>query len=123
MHILFPANVMLFVSVMIPTVGFDVLESFFDWESQQVIEFNFTRHEVMEDEVFNQLIDVGYDSFNSIMLLQTIGIILFIYLLQVLFIGSVALFVYLSKDRCGGSQFLSKLCKKAFFGPLIELFI
>ena len=33
MRVLFPANTMLFVSVMIPTVGFDVLESFFDWES------------------------------------------------------------------------------------------
>ena len=61
----------------------------------------------MEDEVFNQLIDVGYDSFNSIMLLQTIGVILFVYLLQVLFIGCVAIFVYLSKNKWGGSQLLS----------------
>lgn len=37
MRVLFPANAMLFVAIMIPTVGFDILESFFDWESQDVI--------------------------------------------------------------------------------------
>ena len=62
----------------------------------------------MGDEVFNQLIDIGYDSFNSVMLLQTIGVILYVYLLQVLLIGIFALFVYLSKNKCGGNELLQK---------------
>ena len=64
-----PANVMIMLEAVVPVISFDLLETFFDWESQDVLEFNFNKHSIIKEEIFNQLIDIGYDSFNSIMLL------------------------------------------------------
>lgn len=53
MRIIFPANAILFIEIMIPTVGFDVLESYFDWEDQGLFQFDFDRHDKIGDEQFN----------------------------------------------------------------------
>ena len=79
-RVIFPANVMLLISSLIPTIGFDLLEAFFDWEEQRVLRFNNDRHDSIKDVYFNQICDLGYDSFNSIMLLQTLAVLLVLYL-------------------------------------------
>ena len=45
MLVLFPANVMTFIEIMIPTVGFDILEAILNWEDQPILEFDFEKHD------------------------------------------------------------------------------
>ena len=32
---IFPANVILIMKILIPTIGFDILDTYFDWENQE----------------------------------------------------------------------------------------
>lgn len=52
MRIMLPANVLTFIEIMIPTVGFDILESFFNWEDQRILKFDFEKHDKLGDELF-----------------------------------------------------------------------
>lgn len=47
MHIVFPANVVTLYSELIPTLGFDILDMFLDWEKQNLVMFDFKRHYAM----------------------------------------------------------------------------
>ena len=38
-----PPNVMTFFNKLVPTVGFDILEAFIDWEAQPFIKFDFVK--------------------------------------------------------------------------------
>jgi len=38
---------------MIPVMGFDILESYFDWEEQNLLDFDFERHEFKSDTIFS----------------------------------------------------------------------
>lgn len=61
-------------------LGFDLLESVLDWEEQQVIEFDFERHYVFsEKHMHEQTRDIGYEQANSIMLLNTLVVVMFLY--------------------------------------------
>ena len=53
LRIILPANAMLIIQKLIPTVGFDLLNSYFDWTSQSVLEFDFDQHGEIKDTVFN----------------------------------------------------------------------
>jgi len=54
MHIIFPANVVTLYSEMIPTLGFDILDTFLDWEyDQSIITFDFKRHYAMQSQFFS----------------------------------------------------------------------
>ena len=118
-----PANVMIMLEAVVPVISFDLLETFFDWESQDVVEFNFDKHSIIKEEIFNQLVDIGYDSFNSVMLLQTLAVFVILYFLQVLFWAYLYIFVRLSKNRWGGQKLERSLAQRIFFGQLIELYI
>lgn len=54
LQIVFPANVMTLISIIIPVVGFDVLESFMDWEwlDGAFPMFNFQEHELVGEKLF-----------------------------------------------------------------------
>lgn len=60
---------------MIPTIAFDILDATLDWEEQKILSFDFARHSNIKNILFekfqskNQLVDIGYSSFNSIMIL------------------------------------------------------
>lgn len=47
MQVIFPGNAMTLIVIVIPVVGFDVLEAFLDWEmlNEQFEMFNFSEHE------------------------------------------------------------------------------
>lgn len=84
-NILFPGNVMLLISILVPFVGFDIMETYMDWEalnesfSGEIFDFN--EHETIYDRVYTQIVDIDYESFNSIMILNTLGFILLFYLI------------------------------------------
>lgn len=122
-QVLFPANIMMIIKALFPTIGFDIMDSVLEWEDQSLVEFNFKQHDTIKDKVFNQLVDIGYDSFNSIMILQTLGVIVLFYFIQVLFCAQLLLFVRITKNKYGGQKRLENLSKNLFFNPLIELYI
>lgn len=101
--IIFPGNAIALISILIPVVGFDILESFMNWELLDSIVklFDFKVHDKIGDELFNQIIDIGYESFNSLMNLNTLGIVLFAYILKF----SLWMFLMiLSKTMCKSKQ-------------------
>lgn len=53
MTVLFPANVLTIIEIMIPTIGFDILDNFFDWEKQSILQFDFEKHERVGEEIFS----------------------------------------------------------------------
>ena len=67
--IIFPGNAIAMISILIPVVGFDILESLMDWEKldSYLGLFDFEQHEQIADKVFSQIVDIGYESFNSLM--------------------------------------------------------
>ena len=67
--IVFPANAILMIEVFIPTVGFDVLQHFDFWEKQSVLNFDFDLHSNIKDFITNQIVDIDFDAFSSLMLL------------------------------------------------------
>ena len=108
---------------MVPTVSFDFLEAFFEWDSQQILSFNFEEHDKIKERIFNQLVDIGYDSLNNIMLLQTLAVVLFIYIIQISLLGLFTLFITLTKNKYGGKNLANKINEQLFFNPIIELFL
>lgn len=69
------------------------------------------------------MVDIGYDQFNALLLLQTMSIGLLLYFVQVLVFFIILLLHNRLKDRF---QFLGKIynkLKRIFFNPLIELLI
>lgn len=42
---LFPSNVIMIIYILIPTISFDFLNNFLDWESQDLMEFDFDKHD------------------------------------------------------------------------------
>ena len=103
-QVLFPANIMIIIRALFPTIGFDIMDSVLEWEEQGVIQFNFEKHDSIKDTVFNQLVDIGYDSFNSIMMLQTLAVIVLFYFFQVFCWTLLKLFVWVTKNKYGGHE-------------------
>ena len=69
------------------------------------------------------MIDIGYNSLNSVMLLQTLFVIQIMYLIQVIVVLSLWMFNKCTDDRLGLKNFVSKIVNSTFFGPLIDLYI
>ena len=53
-QIVFPGNVMMMIGILIPVVGFDILESVFEWESLNSIirVFDFKEHDMIGEKIF-----------------------------------------------------------------------
>jgi len=54
-RIILPANLLTLIAQMIPIMGFDILESFFNWDEQSILKFDFDRHDFKSDSMFSQL--------------------------------------------------------------------
>lgn len=93
MRIVFPANVTSFVAITIKIAMFDFLDTFLDWEEQTLLDFDFT----IDSGVSDQTKDIGYNSHNAVMNLNSVAVFIVIYFAQVI--------VYLFAACC------KKLCK------------
>lgn len=115
---------MMLISIIIPVVGFDVLESTLDWEwvDSMFPIFDFTEHELVGEKLFNQLTDIGYETFNSLMILNTIGFIFLFLVFKILFWMFMMVIAKLIKNT-KLNNWLSKMGKNIFFGDIFELYI
>jgi len=67
-------------AILIPIVGFDIMSLKFDWEeNQSILTFDIKKQEEFMDGVKPQMLDIGYGSPNSIMILNIVGMLLVIY--------------------------------------------
>lgn len=110
MHVFFPSIVIEFMATLIPILGFDVLERFLDWESQTLIDFDFDRQDSFSnDKIFFQIVEIGYECPNSIILLNTLAVVLLLYVLKFIILAQVSAFVFLTKGKYGGKKLKQKL--------------
>ena len=59
-------------SILIPVLMFDYVELLVDWSEQSLISFSeYTQYE-FESSVESQIMDLGYGSYNSVILLNSI---------------------------------------------------
>jgi hypothetical protein len=81
MGIIPPGNVLMMFRIMIPVVMFDIMESIPFFQDL----FPDSEDDMIKQGVsLQQLIDIGYDSYNPILNLGTIFVLLCIYILQIL---------------------------------------
>ena len=69
------------------------------------------------------MVDIGYDSFNSLLLLQTMSIMLLLYIIK-MFIFLLIVFIQAgNQENCVCLEKVKNKVEKIFFNPLIELII
>ena len=124
MAIIFPSNAMTIIAILIPIVGFDILETYLDWElvNEWRPVFNFDEHNKIDDRIFGQIIDIDYESFNSIMLLNTLGILLIIYVFKVFLSIILKLILMLTKKEKLRKAW-NYMFRSLYFDELITLYI
>ena len=115
---------MTLIVIIIPVVGFDVLEALLDWEElNETYEiFNFSVHNTISEKIFAQITELGYETFNSLMILNTIGFVLIFYLLKFVLWVVLKIIVTFCKNNETLSKFTKKLQDGIFFGELIQLY-
>ena len=89
--------------IILPLLQFDFMDVFIDWEEQSVIPFNKEALSVYQEEFSPQMQTIGYKSYNSIIILNTIGLMMVLYVIQVIFyfiLKAVHVCVY-NEDRKG----------------------
>ena len=123
-QISFPGNAISLISQMIPVVGFDILETIIDWEvvNESFSIFNFGEHEFLSERIFAQLNDIGYETFNAVMILNTIGIVLVLYVIKVILLSLFASLAFMCKNKYLKTKAID-WSKGLFFNQLISLYI
>lgn len=118
MSIVFPGNIMTFFEILIPVVMFDLLENF--EVIQQLFPDSSGDAEKLQG-IINQMSDIGYDSYNPLLNLGTIGLFLGLYFVKLFIFGFL---VYpLSKVTGLFKRQVRKLKHQLFFSDLILLFL
>ena len=74
------------------------------------------------DRLFAQLVDIGYETFNALMILNTLGVVLFMYLFKVFILFILATMAFLSGSQCFKTR-VSNWCRGVFFNQLISLYM
>ena len=76
-----PSNIISTMEIYFPILGFDLLEVFINWEDS-VLKFDFDGYEdFSENKIQGQVNDIGYDTPNTIITLNTLAFVLVLYIL------------------------------------------
>ena len=109
LQINFPANVMTFIQILIPTLNFDILETWLDWEKFNIIKFDFEGQKLFaQTKMYNQMIEIGYETPNSLILLNTLAIVLLIYVIKFVVLGIVTIYQKITKSESFGLKKLQQ---------------
>lgn len=121
MKILFPVNINMLFSIMIPIVMFDIIDS--SWSTELLFNFDEDAEEEKANLLRRQITDLGYDNHNAILNLGSVFIFLCFYLIEVFWYSLLKLYS-LTKSRFHKShKWVVKLKKKLFFGELFTLLL
>lgn len=83
-HILIPSNVITVFEFIIPVFTFDILDS--SYTTELLLDFDYEAQEKQSQQIFDQIKDLGYDTYNSWKLLGSISIYLVFYFVMLLFL-------------------------------------
>lgn len=76
-----PSNIISTMEIYFPILGFDLLEVFINWEDS-VLKFDFDGYDdFSENKIQGQVNDIGYDTPNTIITLNTLAFVLVLYIL------------------------------------------
>lgn len=84
-NVILPANLSGLFNILLPFVTFDFLAIFTEPFYQDLYPQP-SEQEFMEQFHLDQMVDVGYESFNPLINLGTLGIMVFFYIWQVIFL-------------------------------------
>ena len=122
-QIIMPSNVILFFQLVIPFVMFDVFENAQGWGPQMILEFDDQAQEELQDDILDQMRDLGYESHNLIQNLNSLALFLSLYFLQVFFALLILMIAYFSKGKWGTNEIYQKMKKRLFFNEIINILI
>jgi len=118
MNIIVPGNVSMFFEIMIPIVMFDLLSTIgFMTEWFPLSKSYYKAHNHGLDQISN----IGYDSYNPVLNLGTIGFLLVLYLLRICSLLPIKCFNIFSLGI--GRNFFTKTYNALFWGDFILIFI
>lgn len=90
------------LEIFFPLLGFDLLELVLNWE-QSPLKFDIEGYEQYADEhIFGQIVDMGYETPNTIIILNTLSILLLVYFIQFLVLVVTWVFVKATENEYGG---------------------
>ena len=113
---------------LVPLMQFDIIEARSalgvetGWEDMPLIKFDIERHEKMMDQIFSQILDIGYDSFNYMVLLNTLAIMVMFYCLKVIIYNFLKLFIKITKNK-KAKKLAIAMGKEMIYSELIGLCI
>lgn len=133
-HVVFPANAMWYFEMIFPIVTFNLLPR----EYLAFVPFSFDmpkQREFLVKSMHDQSEDLGYDSFNAVLILGTIWLLVIIYIARVAaYFGSK--FVIAAWNRCvrnpssakheGGDSSVTKIMKPMYTkvnGKIVKYFV
>ena len=121
--VLIQANLIEFINVLKPLLEFDILESVLNWDDQSILTFNTSAVDKFKETFPQQAQEVEYDNFNTLRLLNTLGIVILFYLFKVLMYGKISIYVKLTHGKYGGVKLKNWLEKNLFFSELHIIYI
>lgn len=121
MRILFPANALMFIGLIIEIAMFDVLPA--EYTTDLIFEYD-DKLEKVDEKIFGQMRDIGYESHSSIRNLGSLSIFITIYYLKV---GLIGILWTMKKTCLGKNPYIIKayryLCKTAFFSDILAILL
>ena len=94
------------------------MESAIDWEDQSYINFDLDAIQKFQDTFPEQAQEVDYSSYNSLMLLNTLAILIMLYVVKVILYMIMHLYVKFTYGWAGGKKQKAWLERNLFFSEL-----
>ena len=111
-QIKFPANFMTFIQILIPTLNFDILETWLDWENFNIIKFDFEGLKLFsQTKMYYQMIEIGYEMPTSLILLNTVAIVSLLYVIKIVVLSIVTIYQKVTKRESFGLRLQQSLIK------------
>ena len=96
MRILIPPNVNMVHELLIPIVMFDILpEGYMESTSS----FDLDEHDIQREQIYPQMVDLGYESYNYILNLGSLSIIFWLYAIKLIYVAALYLFNRFTKGK------------------------
>jgi len=128
-YVVVPANVVTFFSTIIPIAMFDILENDYGLDTSLILDYDDEGQEELNTYLYDQLENLGYGSHNLLGNLNTLGIVLIFYFIQLFFLGILAAILKATekKDR-PIAEYVKRRCynlwyESLIFGSLIMILI
>ena len=116
---MFPSNFLDFVKILIEFISFDLFSIFFNWQYQNIIQFNYD----LNPTVLLQLNEVGYGNHNAFIGLSTFAIAIIFYIFRISLAGIFRGLLVLIGDKFYIKLIFIILEKGMFYNFILSIFL